>query len=389
MTEAHNTDALPAPARGPLHGLRIIEVAGIGPGPFCAMMLADHGSEVIRVAPPGAADGASAAAHRLLLHRRPTLTVNLKVPAGRALLLRLATGVDGLIEGFRPGAMERLGLGPDALLAANPALVYGRMTGWGQDGPRAGEAGHDINYIALAGALGRFGPPDGKPALPANLLGDFAGGGLLLAFGMLAAFHAVRGGAPGQVVDCAMTEGASLLMTMLWSLRAAGLWTDRRGANLLDGGAPFYDSYATADGGHVAVGAIEPAFYAALLAGLGCADDPDCARRDDPAAWPLLKRKFAAIFATRSRAEWEAVFAGTDACVTPVLTMAEAAHDPHFAARAAFIDAGGIARPAPAPRYSGFPLTPAPAADRAALLASFGIDEAEQHTLIAAGVFAP
>ena len=386
----HGDEAAPLP-RGPLHGLRIIEIASIGPGPFCGMMLADHGAEVIRVERPGGAQAGLALdpAHDVMMRNRRRIAIDLKTPAGRDMVVRLAETADGLIEGFRPGVMERLGLGPAVLMAANPALVYGRMTGWGQHGPLAARAGHDINYIALSGALASFGRAGDKPTPPINLVGDFGGGGLLLAFGMLAALNAVRGGAPGQVIDCAMTEGSSLLMTMLWSLRSVGMWSDQRGTNALDTGAPFYETYETADGLHVAVGAIEPAFYAALLDGLGCAGDPDFARRNDPAAWPLLKQKFAALFAGKTRAEWEAIFAGTDACVTPVLGFAEAAQDPHNAARASFASPAGVTQPVPAPRYSGFSLGAAPAVDAtdtARLLASIGIDENQRRALVADGV---
>jgi alpha-methylacyl-CoA racemase len=340
-------------SKGPLHGIRIIEIASIGPGPFCGMMLADHGAELIRIERPG---GAHAGldfdpAFDVMLRNRTQLTVDLKTQAGREQVLALIETADGLIEGFRPGVMERLGLGPEAALALNPRLIYGRMTGWGQHGPLSRRAGHDINYIALSGALSAFGRAGEKPTPPINILGDFGGGGLMLAFGMVSALLAVKGGGVGRVVDCAITEGSSALMTMLWSLRAAGIWNDRRGANTLDTGAPYYDTYETSDGKYVAVGAIEPQFYAMLLDGLGCADDPDFARRDDPAAWPMLKEKFAGLFRQRTRDEWDAVFRDTDACVTPVLDFEEAPLHPHNRARGAFEEHGGLTQPAAAPRY--------------------------------------
>ena len=362
----------------PLAGLRIVEMAGIGPGPFCGMMLADHGAEVIRI-DRGVQPGFSDPAKDPLLRSRRSISLDLKTPQGIAAVRRIAATADGLIEGFRPGVMERLGLGPDRLLADNPRLVYGRMTGWGQDGPLAQEPGHDINYIALSGALHAFGRAGDRPTPPINMVGDFGGGGMLLAFGMLAALlHAQRSG-EGQVVDAAMTEGSALLMSMIWGFRAMGRWSDARGTNLLDGGAPFYDTYASADGKWIAVGAIEPAFYAALRRVLAL-DDPLWTRQFDPAAWPAMREALAARFLTRSRDAWVAAFAGSEACVTPVLDAAEAAAHPHNRHRAMLPSAGGVTQPAPAPRYSASTTVPpamATARDDAAALADLGFSAAE------------
>jgi alpha-methylacyl-CoA racemase len=336
---------------GPLAGIRILEFAGLGPGPFAAMMLADHGAEVIRIDRPGAALDASDPA----LRSRRSVTLDIKTREGIAQARALCGTADGLIEGFRPGVMERLGLGPEVLLAHNPKLVYGRMTGWGQDGPLAQAAGHDINYIALSGVLSTVGRAGEKPVPPVNYVGDFGGGGMLLAFGMAAALVAVQRGGPGQVVDAAMTEGSSLLAGMLRWLGATGRWREERGANLLDGGAHFYDSYETADGRYVAIGAIEPQFYALLLEKLGLEGDPAFARQLDSAAWPALKDKLADIFRTRTRVEWCALLEGTDICFAPVLSLAEAPAHPHNVARKAFVEVGGMIQPAPAPRFSATP----------------------------------
>lgn len=331
---------------GALTGIRIVEFGGIGPGPFAAMMLADHGAEVIRIERPGAAFGPHA-----LARSRKAIGLELKSQEGVARARALCRRADGIIEGFRPGVMERLGLGPDVLLADNPALIYGRMTGWGQDGPLSDAPGHDINYIAVAGLLDGIGVPGQPPVAPVNYLGDFGGGGMLLAFGMVSALLAVKMGAPGQVVDAAMTDGSALLASMSWGFKAAGMWRDGPAANPLSGAAPFYRCYACADGRHVAVGAIEPQFYAALTAGLG----EDGENQMDASLWPARAERFAAIFATRSRDAWIAHFA-PEACVSPVLTFDEAAAHPHNIARGTF--AGGM--PAPAPRFSATP-APAPA----------------------------
>jgi alpha-methylacyl-CoA racemase len=354
---------------GPLAGIRIVEFAGLGPAPFAAMMLADHGAEVIRIDRPGAAlDPADPA-----LRSRRSVTLDIKTAEGAARARALCATADGLIEGFRPGVMERLGLGPEVLLAANPKLVYGRMTGWGQNGPLAQAAGHDINYIALSGVLHTVGRAGEKPVPPINYAGDFGGGGMLLAFGMAAALVAVKAGGPGQVVDAAMTEGSSLLAGMLRWLGETGRWRDERGVNLLDGGAPFYDSYETADGKYVAIGAIEPQFYAHLLEALGLGDDPAFHAQFDADGWPGLKDRLAAIFRTRTRDEWCALMEGTDICFAPVLSLAEAPAHPHNVARGAFVEVGGMIQPAPAPRFSATPadpprLPPAAGADNEALL---------------------
>lgn len=360
---------------GTLSGIRIVEFGGIGPGPFAAMMLADHGAEVIRIERPGATFGPHA-----LARSRKAIGVELKTPEGVEIARTLCRDADGIIEGFRPGVMERLGLGPEMLLKDKPTLVYGRITGWGQDGPLAQVPGHDINYIAVAGLLDGIGMPGGPPIAPVNYVGDFGGGGMLLAFGMVSALLAVKLGAPGQVVDAAMTEGAALLASMSWGFKAAGLWRDGPGANLLSGAAPFYRTYACADGRHVAVGAIEPQFYAALAAGLG--EDP--AGQMDTAAWPARAERFAAIFATRTRDAWVAHFA-PEACVSPVLTFDEAAAHPHNAARGTF--AGGA--PAPAPRFAATPASP-PQPSRPGewtdrMLAGLGYDEPQIAALRAAG----
>jgi alpha-methylacyl-CoA racemase len=362
----------------PLAGLRIVEIAGIGPGPFAGMMLADHGADVVRI-DRGVQPGFSDPARDPLLRSRRSIALDLKTPQGIAAVRRIAGEADGLIEGFRPGVMERLGLGPDVLIGDNHRLVYGRMTGWGQDGPLAQAPGHDINYIALSGTLHAFGRAGDRPAPPINMVGDFGGGGMLLAFGMLAALlHAQRTG-EGQVVDAAMTDGSALLMSMIWGFRAMGRWGDARGTNLLDGGAPFYDTYATRDGKWIAVGAIEPAFYAALRRVLAL-DDPLWSRQFDPAAWPAMRAALTARFLTDTRDGWVAAFAGSEACVTPVLDYDEAAAHPHNAARGTLAMAGGVTQPFPAPRYSASgTVAPAMAAarDDAAVLDALGFSAAE------------
>jgi len=354
---------------GPLAGIRILEMAGLGPAPFCGMMLADHGAEVIRVE---RADGWKLAGDPLARSRR-TIVVDLKQADGIALVRDLAKSCDGLIEGYRPGVMERLGLGPDALLADNPKLVYGRMTGWGQTGPLAAAAGHDINYIALSGTLHTIGRED-RPSPPVNYVGDFGGGGMMLAFGMVSALLAAQAGGTGQVIDCAMTDGSAVLASLTWGLYGAGLWEDRPGANRIDSGAPYYDTYETADGKWIAIGAIEPQFHALLRDRLGLAGDPDFDARDDPARWPALKAKLSTLFLTRSRDQWCALLEGSDACFAPVLSLAEAPAHPHNQARGTFVEVDGITQPAPAPRYSATPnaAPEAPRADADALLAELG-----------------
>ncbi len=333
---------------GPLAGLRIIELAGIGPGPFAAMMLADHGAEVIRIDRPGARIDT----RDPLLRSRRLIGVDLKSPEGKARVRDLVKTADGLIEGFRPGVTERLGLGPDVLLADNPRLVYGRMTGWGQTGPYAQAAGHDLNYIALAGALHAYGRAGDKPTPPINMVGDFGGGGMMLAFGMVSALlHAQKTG-QGQVIDAAMTDGAATLMAMIWGFRANGIWSDDRGTNMLDTGAHFYDTYETLDGKYVSIGSIEPQFYAELRRLAGLAEDKNFDAQMDRSAWGPLKAKLTALFLTRTRDEWCAIMEMTDVCFAPVLSMAEAPAHPHNAARGTFIEVGGVVQPAPAPRYS-------------------------------------
>jgi alpha-methylacyl-CoA racemase len=336
---------------GPLAGVRVVEVAGIGPGPFCAMLLADLGAEVLRVERPAA--GAQAWP-TLFARGRRSVVVDLKHPAGAGVVLDLVAVADALVEGFRPGVAERLGIGPDPCLARNPRLVYGRVTGWGQQGPLARAAGHDIDYIALAGALHPVGPAGGPPVPPLNLVGDFGGGGMLLALGVVAALLEAGRSGRGQVVDAAMVDGAALLTTELHELLAAGLWSDQRGTNLLDGGAPFYGVYQTADGRHLAVGALEPAFWAELLERVGL-DDADLPAQLDRDGWPVLRERLAAVFRTRTRDEWCRLLEGTDACVAPVLSLLEAPAHPHNQARGTFVEVGGVVQPAPAPRFSRTP----------------------------------
>ncbi len=363
---------------GPLAGFRLVEIAGIGPTQFAGMLLADMGADLIRIERRGG-DATSLIPRRynLMNRGRPSVAIDLKSDAGRDLVLALCENADALFEGFRPGVMERLGLAPEACLARNPKLVYGRMTGWGQFGPQAGQAGHDGNYVALAGALHGIGAPGGLPVLPANLLGDFGGGALYLVAGMLAALlHAGRTG-EGQVVDAAMVDGVASLTTLLHGMQAAGLWSDQRGLDLLNGGAPFYRCYATKDDKAVVVCALEPPFFAALLDGLGI-DDFTAADQFDRERWPALAERIGQVLRTRDRDDWWARFRDTDACLAPVLRLAEARADPHLAARGTFIDIDGIAQPAPAPRFSrsppDTPAAPGPAADPAALLGEWGVD---------------
>lgn len=335
---------------GPLKGVKIIEVGGIGPGPFCAMMLSDMGADVIRVNRRG--DPGRYESKYETLHRgRPAIGVDLKKPEGVELLLRLVEKADALQEGFRPGVMEKLGLGPEICLKRNPKLVYGRMTGWGQEGPLSQASGHDINYIALTGALYSIGRPDQNPVPPLNLVGDFGGGGMLLAFGMACALFETRGSGMGQVIDAAMVDGAASLMTMFYGLRAAGLWTDERASNFLDSGAHFYDTYETADGQWVSVGSIEPQFYQLLLRHSGI-DDLGFQDQNDRDRWPGFKKKMTEIFKTKTRKEWCEIMEGTDVCFGPVLTMGEALEHPHNVARRTFVNIGEVPQPAPAPRFS-------------------------------------
>jgi alpha-methylacyl-CoA racemase len=338
--------------KGPLRGVRVLEFAGIGPAPFCAMLLSDMGAEVLRIDRKGRSGGGGPM--EATSRGRRSAAIDLKNPEGIRACLRLVEKADILLEGFRPGVMERLGLGPEVCLERNPRLVYGRMTGWGQSGPLAHAAGHDINYIALTGALHAIGPRDGKPVPPINLLGDFGGGGVYLALGVVAAlFEASRSG-QGQVVDAAMTDGAASLMTLIYGLKAAGLWEDRRGVNLLDGGAHFYDTYETADGKFVALGAIEPQFYAELRRRAGL-EASAFERQNDRSAWPELKRAVAEVIRRKTRDEWCALLEGTDACFAPVLSLEEAPNHPHNRARQTFVELDGAVVPNVAPRFSRTP----------------------------------
>ena len=338
---------------GPLNGLRIIEMAGIGPAPFAAMMFADMGAEVVRIDRPRAPTDTAfdtLKSYGFLNRGRRSLALDLKQPAAVAALLRMTASADALIEGFRPGVMERLGLGPDVCLARNPKLVYGRVTGWGQSGPLAQSAGHDIDYIALTGALHAIGTK-AAPLPPLNLVGDFGGGAMFLAFGVVCALLEAQASGQGQVVDAAMTDGAALLMAMQYSFKAMGHWRDERAANLLDGGAPFYGTYACGDGKWLAVGAIEPQFHDVLIAKLGLPAD-EFAERWNPQSWPRLRRRLEEVFAARTRDQWCALFEGSDACVAPVLDLEEAPRHPHNAARQTFVEHAGVVQPAPAPRFS-------------------------------------
>jgi alpha-methylacyl-CoA racemase len=371
---------------GPLTGIRIIEFAGIGPGPFCGMMLADHGAEVIRIERPGGMLDPRDALSR----NRISIVLNTKTAEGLAVARDLCRSANGLIEGYRPGVMERLGLGPDVLLDDNPKLVYGRMTGWGQFGPYAHAAGHDINYIALSGVLHTIGRAGERPVPPVNYVGDFGGGGMMLAFGMVSALLAVKNGAAGQVIDCAMTDGSALIAGMSWHLLAAGANEDQAGVNMLDGGAPFYDTYECADGKWISIGSIEPQFYALLRAAAGVADDPAFDAQHDRAGWGALKAKLAAIFRTRTRDEWDAALAMTDICFAPVLSMNEATQHPHNVARGTFVEVCGAIQPAPAPRYSGTVIdtpvvAPVAGSDSDAVLAGLGYDAARIAALRGAG----
>ncbi|MDW6058839.1 CaiB/BaiF CoA-transferase family protein [Streptomyces sp. FXJ1.4098] len=375
-----------ATEHGPLAGVRVVELAGIGPGPFAAMLLADLGADVVRVDRPGGTGGLKVdPAYDLANRNKRSVLLDLKTEPGRAAVLDLVERADILIEGYRPGVAERLGVGPDACLARNPRLVYGRMTGWGQQGPLAETAGHDIGYIAVTGALGMIGAPDGPPAVPANLLGDYAGGSLYLVIGVLAALQHARTSGEGQVVDAAIVDGTAHLTAVIHGMMAAGGWQDRRGANLLDGGSPFYGTYETADGGYMAVGALEPKFYAEFIELLGIADQAPGRRDFD--RWGELRALIADRFKQRTREEWTAVFASSDACVAPVLSLREAPGHPHLAARATFVDHGGITQPAPAPRFSATPgavrRPPArPGADAAEVARDWGVPPFPQESPI-------
>lgn len=364
---------------GPLAGLRIIEMVGLGPAPFAAMMLADAGAEVIRIHQKGQRPDIPLMNTRfdVLARGRRSIALDLKADADKAVMLELIARADGLIEGFRPGVVERLGLGPDVCLARNPRLAYGRMTGWGQEGPLADTAGHDLNYLGATGALAALGPADAPPPVPLNLVADFGGGGMLMAFGLLAAIHHARASGCGQVVDAAMTDGASLLAAMFWGFRAGGLWGTERAANLLDGGAYFYATYACADGKFLAVAPVEKKFHQILIDTLGLEADA-FTHVADPGAWEPLRARLADIFGSQPRDHWTALFAGTDACVTPILDWDEAAAQPQAQARRAFVEVDGVMQPAPAPRFSATPSTiahgpVAPGAQGPQILADWGI----------------
>lgn len=375
---------------GPLQGIRVIEIAGLGPGPFCAMLLADLGADVLRIE---RATGSGLFDPKFDLSNRGkrSVVLDLKKPEGVAAVLKLVESADILTEGFRPGVMERLGLGPDICLARNPKLVYGRMTGFGQTGPLAKVAGHDINYIAMSGALHAIGGPD-KPVPPLNLVGDFGGGALYLAFGLMAALIDAGRSGKGQVVDATMIDGAASLMTMMYGMAAAGSWDDRRSTNLVDGGAHFYDTYETADGRHVSIGSIEPQFYAELirLAGL---DPAEFAAQNDKAEWPRMKARLVEVFKTKTRDEWCSLMEGSDVCFAPVLSMFEAPEHPHNRERGTFIEVDGVVQPGPAPRFSrtapGRPTPPpAPGAHTDQGLADWGFSADEIAALKASGAAA-
>ncbi|MBM3104213.1 CoA transferase [Pseudomonas sp. V1] len=363
---------------GPLAGLKVVEMAGLGPAPFCAMMLADMGAEVIRIEKPVKAEAVDNSRVQVLNRGRRSLAIDMRAEGATETVLALIAKADILIEGFRPGVMERMGLGPELCLARNPKLVYGRMTGWGQFGPLAHAAGHDINYIAIAGALHAIGRAGEKPVVPLNYVGDFGGGGMLLGFGVLCALTEARSSGKGQVVDAAMTDGTALLSAMMYGFKAAGAWNNERGDNLLDGGAHFYDTYRCADGKFIAIGAIEPQFYSLLLK-LCNITDPAFHTQRDKSAWAPLKERMSALFMTQTRQQWCALLEGTDACFAPVLDWDEAAEHPHNIERETFIRVDGVLQPAPAPRFSRSvpptPSAPRPSgADSEAILADWGID---------------
>lgn len=335
---------------GPLQGVKIVEIAGIGPGPYCAMMLADMGADVIRVDRKAAAGSGSK--HEILNRNRRSIAVDLKNPEGVETVLKLIEEADGLIEGFRPGVMERLGLGPDVCLERNPKLVFGRMTGWGQFGPLAHAAGHDQNYIAITGTLAAIGRKGERPVVPLNLVGDFGGGGMMLAFGLACGIIEARTSGKGQVIDAAMTDGAAVLSSMMWGFRSAGIWTNEAEDNMLDGAAHFYDTYECSDGKYVSIGSIEPQFYALLREKTGLTDDADFDAQMDKSKWPELKAKLAAVLRTKTRDEWTEIMEGTDVCFAPILTWDEAPDHPHNKERGTFVEIDGVMQPAPAPRFS-------------------------------------
>lgn len=376
---------------GPLAGLTIIEIAGLGPGPFAAMSLADMGANVIRVERPGGGLFAAQQSTDLdLLNRsKRCIGIDLKTPEGVATVLAMVAQADGLLEGNRPGVMERLGLGPELCLQHNPKLVYGRMTGWGQDGPMADDVGHDLNYVALTGALHAMGRAGEKPAIPLNLVGDFGGGGLMLAYGMVCALLEATRSGKGQVVDAAMIDGAATLMTSVYAANQVGFWSDERGTNILDSGAHFYEVYETADGKYITIASVEPQFYAALLDKLG-PQVTGLENQWDMANWAQLKEQLTAVFKRRTRDEWDAFFADADICYAPVLSMEEVRHHPHHQARGTFLDDGKVWQPAPAPRFSRTPgevsRPPAPiGAHSREILEEFGFAAAQVESLLASG----
>jgi alpha-methylacyl-CoA racemase len=377
--------SLPSTDRqGPLVGVRVVELAGIGPAPHAAMLLADLGADVVRVERPAGRALQITDGQRpdQMLRGRRSVAADLKDPEGLRLVSSLLERADVLVEGLRPGVAERLGIGPQECLARNPRLVYARMTGWGQDGPWAGRVGHDINYVSITGALHAIGRAGERPVVPLNLVGDYGGGSMFLVTGVLAALFERHTSGRGQVVDAAMVDGTGVLSQMIWALRAMGAWSDQRGVNLLDGGCPFYDTYTCSDGRFVAVGALEPHFYAALLHGLEL-DPAELPAQSDRSGWPVLRRHFTERFARRSRDEWAEIFDGSQACVTPVLTFAEAPSHPHLAARAAHLHVDGVPQPAPAPRFSrtpaGIPTPPPPAGgDTEQVLLEWGISSAQK-----------
>ena len=377
---------------GPLSGLKVIELQGIGPGPFCGMMLADMGAEVIRV-DRAVAVGQGAARPDILARGRKSIAVDLKRAAGVETVLKLLERADVLIEGFRPGVMERLGLGPEVCLERNPRLIYGRMTGWGQTGPLAKAAGHDINYISLTAALHSIGEPGGPPTPPLNLVGDFGGGGMLLAFGIVAALFERVQSDRGQVVDAAMTDGSALLMNALYGMMNTGHWLPERGKNLLDGGSHFYGTYETKDGKHISIGSLEPQFYALLLEKSGLGEEEGLAPQLSREDWPAMRQRLERIFKTKTRDEWDAIMLGTDICYAPVLNFEDAVSHPHNRARSTFVEVDGLHQAAPAPRFSRTPAqTPpsavAPGAHTNEVLASFGFSQAEAAQLREAGAVA-
>ena len=377
---------------GPLEGVRVVELQGIGPGPFCGMMLADMGAEIIRV-DRSSAVGQKASATDFLARGRKSIAVDLKNPEGVETVLRLIDGADALIEGFRPGVTERLGLGPDVCLERNPGLVYGRMTGWGQNGSMASAAGHDINYISLSGALHAIGEKDRNPTPPLNLVGDFGGGGMLLAFGIAAALFEKQKSGQGQVIDAAMTDGSALLMNAVFGIMNTGHWNPERGTNLLDGGAHFYGSYRTKDDKHISIGSIEPQFYQLLLEKTGLANDADLPKQMSRQDWPILREKLELIFLEKTRNEWDAIMLGTDICYAPILTLEEAANHPHNKERGTFEQSDGVIQASPAPRFSRTsPEMPeastAAGADTDEILSGIGASAEEIESLRASGAIA-